>query len=62
MHKGKYVPRKKWLLTREDWERALAIIHVAKQEELTRETMSLVPVDPMTVVFVKNHTRLHKDM
>ena len=47
MHKGKYVPRKEWLLTIEDKERALAMRQVTKQEELTRITK---PLESVTVV------------
>ena len=52
--RGKYIPRKEWLLSREQREVALARRHCAKGEELTRGTKELVPLVPGTIVLVQN--------
>ena len=58
--RGNYVPRKEWLLTQSDREVALARRHEVKQEELSRATKTLVPLEVGTVVRLQNQRGPHK--
>ena len=58
--RGNYVPRKEWLLTQSDREVALARRHEVKQDELSRATKTLVPLEVGTVVRLQNQRGPHK--
>ena len=58
--RGNYVPRKEWLLTQQDREVVLARQHEVKQEELSKSTKTLVPLEVGTVVCLQNQHGPHK--
>lgn len=51
---GNYKPRKEWLLTQQEREKALAKRHLATKEALTKGTKTQIPLTPGTMVTIQN--------
>ena len=59
--KGRYKPRREWLLLQEECEKAQAKRHLIPGEAWTRATHTLVPLTPRTIVSVQNQRGSHKN-